>query len=257
MTDNIQQEGQDIDVLALLASLWRNIVIIILVAALGGAAAFGYTLFLVEPSYSATTTLYVNKNAFSLGDSNFTFTTNLSTTSLVNIYMLIIQSRTTLEEVIEEADLDMSSAKLGKMIEATQLTDGAFSITVTSSDPAQAELIANTVAKILPDRIADIIDGSAVRIIDYAIIPSTRSSPNYIKAALIGIAAGAVICSVVILIVEMLSSNNNTAIGSSDELRALFPDIPVLASIPDMHNKSKKGDYYSSYYGSSDGKGGK
>ena len=256
MTNNVQQEGPNIDVLALLASLWRNIVIIILVAALGGAAAFGYTLFMVEPLYSATTTLYVNKNTFSLGDSDFTFSTNLTTTSLVSIYMLIIQSRTTLEEVIEEADLDMSSAKLRKMIEATQLTDGAFSITVTSSDPAQAELIANTVAKILPDRIADIIDGSAVRIIDYAIIPSTRSSPNYIKAALIGIAAGAIVCSAVVLITGFIRSNNNITICSGDELRALFPDIPVLASIPNMHNKSKKGDYYSSYYGLSDGKGG-
>ena len=257
MTDNTQQEGYKIDILAILTTLWKNIILIILVASISGALTFTYTLLRVAPSYSATTTLYANKSSFSLGDTDFSFTTNLSTTTLVNIYMLIVHSRTTLEEVIEEADLSISSGTLRGMIKVEALTDGAFSITATSSDPAQAELIANTVAKILPDRIADIIDGTNVRVIDYAIIPSSRSSPDYISSTLKGIGIGAALCCAILVAVAFFRSNNDSVIKSSDELRSMFPDIPVLASIPDMRNLKKKGSYYSSYYGTTNTKGGK
>ena len=47
---------------------------------------------------------------------------------------------------------------------------------------------------------------------------------------------------------------NDVVIHSSDELKELFPDIRILAMIPDMRLSEKKGYYYSSYYG--DGKKG-
>ena len=43
-------------------------------------------------------------------------------------------------------------------------------------------------------------------------------------------------------------------IHSADELRAMYPDISVLALIPDMRLSEKKGYYYSSYYGDKKGK---
>ena len=42
-----------------------------------------------------------------------------------------------------------------------------------------------------------------------------------------------------------------TACRSADELRAIYPDITVLALIPDMRLSEKKGYYYSSSYGQS------
>lgn len=47
--------------------------------------------------------------------------------------------------------------------EAVNSTE-VFSIDVTSPDPQEAELIANAIADILPDRIADIVEGSSVKI---------------------------------------------------------------------------------------------
>ena len=37
---------------------------------------------------------------------------------------------------------------------------------------------------------------------------------------------------------------------------AMYPDIPVLAMIPDMRVSEKKNGYYSSYYGQTGKKGG-
>ena len=49
----------------------------------------------------------------------------------------------------------------------------------------------------------------------------------------------------------MIDEQNDVLIHSADELRELYPDITVLALIPDMRLSEKKGYYYSSYYGES------
>ena len=136
------------------------------------------------------------------------------------------------------------------MIDARAVSDtAAFDVTVESENPVEAELVANTIAKILPDRIAEIVDGSSVRIVDYAIIPAHRSSPSYIKNTLIGAVIGGILCSAVVLAMFVTSEKRNDDIRSVDDLKDMYPDIPVLALIPDMRISGKKGYYYSSYYG--------
>lgn len=248
MTEN-KEEGFQLDIGEMLRELWRNILVVILVAVLGGAAAFAWTFFFVDPQYSATATLYVNKSSFSLGGASFSISSGLSTDSLVNLYMQIISSRTTLEEVSDEAGLDIPSDDLKKMISTSSSGSGSLAITVTCSDPVQAELIANTIAKLLPDRIANIIDGSSVRVIDYAIIPSSRSSPDYVISTVTGMLVGIALCAAFIALRFYLAQKSDSAVHSSEELKQLFPDIAVLASIPDMRINNKGGYYYSSYYG--------
>lgn len=253
MAEN-KDEGFQFDIGEMFRELCRNILIIILATVLLGSAAFSWTFFFVKPQYSATATLYVNRSSFTLGGANFSISSGLSTNTLVDLYMLIIRSRTTLEEVIDEADLNITSNELRGMISTTDSGSGALDITVTGPDPAQAELIANTIAKILPDRIANIIDGSSVRIIDYAIIPSSRSSPDYIDATVRGMLIGVAISAALILLRFYLVQRTNVAVRSSDELKQLYPDIAILASIPDMRVNGKEGYYYSSYYGNKDSK---
>lgn len=249
MTEQNEQ-GFQFDIFEMLRELWRNILVIILVAVLSGAIAFGYTFFFVQPTYNATATLYVNRSSFSLGGANFSITSGLTTDTLLDLYALIVKSRTTLEEVGEETGLGLSSGALRGMISTSSTSSGAFNITVTSSDPVQAELIANTVAKILPDRIANIIDGSSVRVIDYAIIPSSRSSPDYVQSTGYGLLIGVAISAALILLRSFLVQNNDSAIHSSDELKELYPEFSVLATIPDMRVNGRNAYYYSSYYGS-------
>lgn len=251
---NIVNDDQ-IDLLELLRVLWKNILAIALVAVLVGAAAFGYTVCCITPTYQATASLYVNNSSFSFGATNFTISTaelNASN-ALVPTYIYILKSRTTMEDVIKEANLSYTSDQLGGMISAVAVSGtGAFEVTVTSASPAEAELIANTVAKILPDRIAEIVDGSAVRIVDYAIIPAHRSSPSIIKNTAMGILAGAFISAAWVVLRSMLDDRARVLVQSADELRALYPNLRVLAVIPDMRIAEKKYGYYSSYYAPSE-----
>jgi len=252
----------EIDVLALIHVLWKNILAIMLVALLFGSAVFGYTAFFVEPEYQATASMYVNNSSFSLGETSFSVSNSdlTASNSLVSVYLYILESRTTLEEVIQNSGLTYSPVQLRKMISTRSISKtGAFEVTVTSNNPAEVELIANSIARILPDRIAEIVDGTSVRIVDYAIIPSQRSGPSIIMNTVIGILIGGIISAVWVTVKYLLNDTSKMMIQSVDDLRDMYPDIMVLATIPDMRLSEKKNGYYSSYYDANENakKGGK
>ena len=248
---------ETIDLFALARALWKNILIIALAAVLFGTAAFGYTALRIPPQYQATVSLYVNSSTFNLGQSNFSVSSlDLSTSSsLVSVYLYILKSRTTMEDVIKEAGLSYTPDHLMGMISAKGVSStSAFEVTVTSQNPTEVELIANTVAKILPDRISEIVDGSSVRIVDYAVIPSHRSGPNLMRNTLMGVLGGAALCVALVVLRFLLDGRGRAMIQSPEELRAIYPDLMVLASIPDMRVSEKKNGYYSSYYGDTSAK---
>lgn len=254
-----RQEEYEIDLFKLIKVLWSKAIVIMFVAVLVGTLVFGATYLFVEPTYQATASIYVNNSSVSLGSARFTISSSelSASNNLVNTYIYILKSRTTLEDVIAKAQLPYNYITLGKMLMISPVTNtAAFDVTVVSHSPTEAELIANTIATVLPERITEIVDGSNVRIVDYAIVPSGRSGPSFTKNTLIGFLVGAFLAIAIITIRFIIDEQNDVLIRSADELRKLYPDISVLALIPDMRLSEKKGYYYSSYYGNSkSGKG--
>ena len=247
----------EIDLLALVKVLWSRALVLVLTALIAGAATFAVTAFLIKPKYEATAAMYVNNSSFSFGSTSFSISSSelTASNSLVATYIFILESRTTLEDVIAAADLPYSYEQLSKMITTEAVTGtAAFNVTVESESPVEAELIANTIAKLLPDRIAEIVDGSSVRIVDYAIVPAHRSSPSFVKNTALGVLLGLFLSAAVVTVKYIVNEQTNDVITSADDLKALYPDIPVLALIPDMRLSEKKGYYYSSYYGGKESK---
>ena len=244
-------EEDTIDLLELAKAIWKNILIIALVAVLLGSAAFGVSAFVMEPTYQATASMYVNNSSFSLGQTSFSISTSelSASNSLVSVYIYILESRTTMEDVIKEANLSYTPTELGMVTAQGVSNTGAFEITVTSTDPAEAELIANTIAKLLPDRIAEIVDGSSVRIVDYAIIPAHRAGPSLVKNTAMGILIGGFLAAAVVVVNFLLNDKSKEMIQCADDLKEMYPDIQVLSMIPDMRQSDKKNGYYSDYYG--------
>jgi len=242
----------EIDLIKLFTVLWKNVLAIILVAAMTAAAAFFVTYTFIKPTYKAETSMYVNNSSFSFGSTSFSISSSelSASNSLVQTYIFILKSRTTLEAVIKEAGIDYDYVTLRDEILKTEALSGtaAFKVAITSESPAEAELIANTIAKILPERISEIVDGASVRIVDYAIVPAHRASPSYTNNVLIGGLIGAFIASIWIIIRYIIRESEDELIHTSDELTQQYPKYPLLAVIPDMRLSEKKGYYYSSYY---------
>ena len=116
-----------------------------------------------------------------------------------------------------------------------------FSIEVTSPDPQEAELLANTIARVLPEKIASIVEGSSARIVDYAVVPAKKDSPSLAKYTAIGALLGFVLACGIIVVRELMDEQ----IHDSDYLIQTY-DIPVLAVIPDLLSTKNSNDYYQS-----------
>lgn len=254
------QQVVEIDLLALFRALWRSALAIILAALICGAAAFAYTFFFITPKYEAEATFYVNNSKVTFGSTSFSISSGelQAANTLADTYIEILKSRTTLETVIDEAELtDKTTGRpllpdvLSKMLTTSTPANGIFRVTVSSTGAVESEKIANTIARVLPQRITDIVEGSSVKIVDYAIVPAKRASPSNVKNTLIGALAGAFIVAAVVCVKEILRSSYDTVIASADDLSAIFPDITILAVIPDMRyssKKKKKGNAYATAY---------
>ena len=241
---NKNNDEIEIDLIKLVKTLWQKALVIILIAVIMATATFAVTLLFITPQYQATASLYVNNSSFSFGASSFSISSSelSASSSLVNTYIYILKSRTTLEDVISTADIPYNYEQLAKMISAKAVTGtAAFDVTITSTSPTEAELIANTIAQVLPERISEIVDGSSVRIVDYAIVPAHRASPSFTKNTIIGFLVGGILAAAVVVIKFLIDEQNDVLIHSADELRELYPDITVLALIPDMRLSEKKG----------------
>lgn len=239
-TKQTQQDNEMvIDLVQLAKALWRRAWAILLAMVIFGAAAFSYAYFLITPLYKASAMLYVNNSSLSVGSTKVDLSDLNAAQSLVDTYIVILKTRTTLEDVIEVAGLSYDYETLSDMIEAGAVNSTeVFSIEVTSADPAESEKIANTIAELLPDRIAEIVDGSSVRIVDYAVVPSHKASPSLSRYTLLGLLLGAVVsCGVIVLKVLF-----DEQIRDEDYVRETF-DLPLLAAVPDLTAKSS-GDYY-------------
>lgn len=224
----------EIDLRELFRVLVKRLWIIILCAVLMGAAVFAYTANFVTPQYKADVTIYVNNNSGK--DNSYISSSDLAVAlRLVSTYVNIIQSNTVLDKVIAETGLNLSTSQVRKMISAEVVGETEmFKVTVTTHNPQMAADIANAIASVAPGEIAEIIEGSSAKIIDYARVPKGRSAPSYTVNTIIGVFAGAVLAIAVILVQNML----DLRIRNEEELTRIC-SVPILGVIPDMDQENK------------------
>lgn len=234
----------EIDLMQLLQALWKKAWALVLAALIGGGIAFSYSAFLIAPLYEAEAQMYVNNSSFSVGSTSFSINNAELTAAqnLVDTYIVILVSRPTLERVIDETGINYTCEELESMISAEPVNNTeVFRITITSKSPQEAELIANAIVDILPERISDVVDGSSVRTVEWAVIPSEKSSPNITMYTAIGMLLGGVFACMITII----HLAGDTLIHDEDYLTETY-ELPVLAVIPNLYEDSKN-SYYSTY----------
>lgn len=230
----------------LIQAILRKLWIVVAVAVLSAAAGFGVTRVAITPEYEASAKFYVNNSSVSIGSTSFSISASELTAAqgLVNTYIVILDSRLTLNEVIKTAKVDYTYDQLLDMIDAEQIDDTEiFKVTVTSTDPDEAAYLANTIAVVLPEKIAAVVDGSDVRVVDYAVVPTEASAPNLFVNVVLAFLLGAVVSLAAVVIYELMDDK----IRTEDYLSRAYPNVPLLAVIPDARGQKSSG-YYKSYY---------
>lgn len=221
---NTQEEETEIDLLEifyLLRSKWKEIFLAILV----GALIFGaYHTFLIKPSYQADASIYITNN-----DSMITFSDLQLSAALTDDYANIIKSRTVLNRVIDELDLNLDYEELGELVDvenpdSTHIVD----IKVTCDDPEMSRNITNALLNISVSQIYQIIGSSEPTVIDYSVAEAVQDvTPGLLKYLAIGGLLGAfIMCAIYVLRMLMDSTMK------SEEDVEKYLHLPVLAAVP-------------------------
>lgn len=230
----------EIDLVRLLFACLRKWWVFVLLGALGTAAAIGYSLYFLTPLYESSISLYVN-NRMDRGDSEYVSTSDMSASrNLVSTYITISKSDRVLTSVSEALKNEYSTAYLKSVVSAKQQGQTElFTVTVTTTNPERSSLIANAIADVFPSVLADIVEGSSAKVIDYGKVPTSRSFPSYTKNAMIGLLIGLVLAGIIVL----LQFVTDVRIMDEEDLSAIC-DYPLLGQIPDFAHLGKKSGKY-------------
>lgn len=229
---NTQDAEMEIDLLEifyLLKSKWKEIFLALLV----GALIFGaYHTFLVKPSYQADASIYITNTESALSFSDLQLSS-----ALTDDYANIIRSRTVLNRVIEELDLNLDYKQLAKLVavsnpDSTHIVD----IKVTCDDPEMSRNITNALLNISVSQIYQIIGSGEPTVIDYSVAEAVQDvTPSLFKYLAIGGFLGAcVACAIFIL--QMLMDGTMKTEEDIDK----YLHLPVLAAVPYYNEKKGK-----------------
>ena len=234
-------EYVEIDIMRLIGAVLRRAWIVVLVSIFSMALAFLITFFYVTPKYEAHAMFYVNNSSFNVGEATVSLSSSdiTASKSLVDTYIVILDTWETQKDVIDYAGVDMTCEAFKKMVSSKSVSDTeVFRVTITSEDPEEAAKLANAVAYILPKRIDRIVEGTSAQIVSSARIPSRPSSPDYTKNAVLGFLLGFVLSTGTIALIEIFDITIRT-----EEDTVQSSNLPLLAKIPDIFQKTKLNNY--------------
>ena len=227
--NNQENQAVEIDVFAMLKTLWKRKFSIVLVALVFAIAAFGYSAFLAKKEYQSTSRIYVVSRQNQ--DNNVLTNSDLQAGSyLVKDYREIILSQNVLSQAIEELKLDMTPAELSKKISVSVPTDTRIlSITAKDGDPKEAARIANGLRNVAAEKIISVTKVSDVTTLDEAEVPQSPSSPNIRRNVLLGFIAGAGLMVVLMVVVEVLDDR----VKRPEDIEELM-GFTLLGIVPDI-----------------------
>jgi len=205
-------------------------------------AGFIYTKQFITPMYKASITVYVNNVRAGNQVDSISSSALSSSKALVQTYIKIISSDTVLEKVAEVAGVEDSAKVLRYRMSATQEDETElFKVHFSHPDPEMAARLANAMAEVIPPEMAQIVEGSSTKIIDYAKVPDHRYTPSYTKNTMLSGMLGGVLAVVWVTILFLL----DVRIKEAEDLMQY--DYPILGQIPNFDQVSTKRSHKSGY----------
>ena len=128
---------------------------------------------------------------------------------------------------------------------SSETEPAGLKVYVVNEDPQLAYDLANAIAKTAPSYMADIVEGSSMKIVDYPVYSQARYQPSYMKYAFLGFVFGLLLVVIIVLIRYF----KDDTVKNEDGVEQRF-GLPILGVLPDNAASSRSKDgYYSYEYG--------
>ena len=221
---------EELDLKELFNIFWSKKVHIILIVLIFIALGVIYTVGFTKPMYSSSTTLLLAGSESSGGETTNSITTTDITlnSKLVSTYSVLVRSKDVLSQVISNLGMDISWESLRNNVKVSSVEDTeVIEISVTTNNAENSANIANEIAKVFTEKVAEIYNINNVHVVDEAEPENTPSNINHKKDIIIFAFIGLVVSVIYVLVSNML----DTTIKTAEDIEKEFK-LPVLASIP-------------------------
>ncbi|MBT2729637.1 capsular biosynthesis protein [Bacillus sp. ISL-75] len=186
---------ENIGLKELLGTITKRLELILSVAFIAMIISGIISYFVINPTYQASTQILVNQSRNEQTLYNYNeVQTNLQ---LINTYNVIIKSPAILNKVVDELNLDITTAELiGKITVMNEKNSQVVTISVQDKDPKVAALIANEAVNVFKSEIIKIMNVDNISILakaNFEKIPSPiKPKPllNIAIACVVGLIAG-------------------------------------------------------------------
>ena len=230
-------DEKEIDLKELFFALYRKKTIIILVTLIGVLSSVLVTKLFMQPKYVSSAKVYVMNRQNE--DSVATSSDLSAATQLTQDAMVVMTSRSIMEQVKENLALDMPIEELIKMVDVANDNDTRIlTVRVTNADPALARDIADEVVAVSTGRVEEIMGVEKMNLVESANIPSAPSSPDLKKNIMIAGAIGFILACGVIVALYLFNDKIRT---EEDVKRYLgLSNIGIIPIDKEQEGKSRK-----------------
>lgn len=221
------REMEEIDLLELLRAVLKYIRLIIVLCIVFGLGGFFGTKFLITPTYTARTSIYLTPQISESGslDYNSQMANSLLVTNVVNL----LTQNNVMSEVAKDVGLENADA-VKKFVNVTNKQDTQIvTVTATTTDPKLSKNIANGTVNTFINTMQKNLNVRNIEIVDKAKLSYVPSGPSIKKNTMMAVLVGGVI-GVGYAVLKFLLDNR---LRTKEEAEK-YLGIPVFAEFPEV-----------------------
>lgn len=227
MSSNDLNEMEEIDLLELFRAVLKYIKLIIVLCIVFGLGGFLVTKFLITPTYTASTSIYLTPqiNDTGLLDYNSQMANSKLVTNVVNL----LTQNNVMSEVAKDVGME-NAASVKKCISVTNETNTEIiTVTATTTDPKLSKDIANGTVNTFIKTMQKNLNVRNIEIVDKAKLSYVPSGPSIKKNTMMATLVGGVI-GVGYAVLKFLLDNR---LRTKEEAEK-YLGIPVFAEFPEV-----------------------
>lgn len=221
-------EINTIDLHRVYLSFIHNLILLVSITLACGVIGFIVSSYIIKPTYSASTTMYVNNSKTENTNNTITQSDLTAATNLVDTYSVVLKSHSFLQQVIDSLNLDIDYEVLSKSITISSVNKTQVMQIVVNNGSSDAALkIVAKIAELAPAAIMNSMDSGSVKVVDQPWTSGKPVSPSIIKYTLIMALMGFLVTFLIVILCDVF----NNKFKSSEDIHNIL-GLQVIGIIP-------------------------
>ncbi len=220
-------EMEEIDLLELFRAVLKYIKLIIVLCIVFGLGGFLGTKFLITPTYTASTSIYLTPQISESG--SLDYSSQMANSLLVSNVTELLTQNNIMSEVAKNVGIESASKVKSYLTVTNQSNTQIITVTATTDDPKLSKDIANGTVNTFIKTMQKNLNVRNIEIVDNAKLSYVPSGPNIKKNTMLATLVGGVI-GVVYAVLRFLFDNR---LRTKEEAEK-YLGIPVFCEIPEL-----------------------